>query len=1049
MSRHRAVRNLDYEQELYSEEEYDQEEKSEEDLEKLASGLKAIKQILGKDPKISDKEITDTLWYYYFDQEKTVSYLSISESCVSEDMRMSVDQSGLKNFDTDKISTENPVQKLSYSTSNLPNIKGTFSNLGSKELFNTFSSSLKLDQNQKNKLPSLSNLKTEKININNATNKLGSINLDKLKTSVINKSSLGNSNISSKPSVISNALAALGNKPNTNIPSFNNFGSLLTQNSKPNKELTPGVSNKPSFLLENNSVSNSLKLPTLATRNPALGNKKTNLVHANYSIQGSHSHTSKSEVTSSIDKLPFEMRKQAQNKRDKDEHFLTAPESEFAHFLFEFENSTGKNSSIDISYNSNVYQNRLEYLLRSEPSLFPNTVYTRYNDPSQNSSFSHPHDQNTSSSPLNTSQNTTDCKKIQKNLLQNINKTTKPNLDYSFLIVDIGSSAKKDAVNKTSKPKNNQPETVNTSKSFGSSNQNIESNLLQNSKNGKKTLKTITTTNNTVSSIIKPFNFDSLSPDDMVFLAQRQSGKVLGKAGTSKDGLKKGSNATGKDIVDIKQVQSLSLDPDVADVDPTPKTTTKKIDIISEYKKRNPDELRLSLVVVGHVDSGKSTLMGRLLYDLGKVNNKDMRKFERDSESIGKGSFAYAWVLDQTGEERQRGVTIDVATSSFQTKTRSFTLLDAPGHRDFIPNMISGASQADAAILVIDGSKGSFESGFERDGQTREHAMLVRSLGVKSLIVAVNKLETCDWSKSRFDEIRSKLSPFLQSCGFSKLDIRFIPVSGLNGVNLTNRADPKSFSELSSWYKTLSPKNEEPSSNLKAQSVAIESGPCLVELLDTFPLPKREIEKPLRIPVTDFFKGGEFGSTGGGSNVSICGRVIQGCFQIGDKVMLVPSGETAIVKSINVDYNSEDYAVAGDSVIVMLSGIDILQFHVGSMICPPQHSVSSVTRFIAQIAVFDTPIPITKGYSVIVHVLSVNEPAFINKLIEIIDKSTGAVLKKSPRHIPKLNMATVEITVERPILIDLYKNSKEMGRITLRKNGISIAAGIITGLFSN
>ncbi|OMJ13893.1 HBS1-like protein [Smittium culicis] len=568
------------------------------------------------------------------------------------------------------------------------------------------------------------------------------------------------------------------------------------------------------------------------------------------------------------------------------------------------------------------------------------------------------------------------------------NNTHSLNSDLSFLVVDLGNSQKKVAADKPLKSK---PKNAPVSGKIHKALQDGSEKRL-NDHDGK----TRKLSENKKLENLVLFKFDTNSPDDIVFLAQNKSNKM--------------KNVDGGSIVGDSDISR-------------------------------------------HVDSGKSTLMGRLLFDLGKVNSRTMQKFERESEKIGKGSFAYAWVLDENETERERGVTIDIASSSFQTSTRTFNLLDAPGHRDFIPNMISGASQADAAILVIDSTVGSFESGFDGDGQTREHSMLVRSLGVKSLIVAVNKLEKSDWSFERFEEIRAKLTPFLVTCGFLKSDIRYVPVSGLSGINVAKRIDSDVEVKLSKWYKT--PKTSKSgSNNSNSDGSHIDNsavGPCLLELLDTFPLPERQVEKSLLIPVIDYFRGGEYSavSSGGSTNVSICGRIVQGCFQVGDKVTLIPCGEQAVVKSINVDYSTEPYAVAGDSVIAMLSGIDIQMYHVGSMVCSLNAQISPVSRFTAQIAIFETPIPITKGYSVFLHFLSFNESANITRLIETINKTTGEILKKSPRQLVKSSMANVEITTSRPIVIDLFKNSKDLGRITLRKNGVSIAAGIVTGLFSN
>ncbi|KAJ3036495.1 HBS1-like protein, partial [Rhizophlyctis rosea] len=264
-----------------------------------------------------------------------------------------------------------------------------------------------------------------------------------------------------------------------------------------------------------------------------------------------------------------------------------------------------------------------------------------------------------------------------------------------------------------------------------------------------------------------------------------------------------------------------------------------KINILEEWRKREGGKVGLGVVVVGHVDAGKSTLVGQLLYRLGKVDERQMKKFEREAEKIGKGSFAYAWVMDETDEERNRGVTIDVGVRWFETPHRKFTVLDAPGHRDFVPRVVGGASQADVAILVIDSTPGEFETGFQNGGQTREHAVLIRSLGVSQVVVAVNKLDLCGWSEGRFQGIVEKLGGFLMQAGFKKDKVTFVPTSGFTGENLLKRQSD----ELKRWY----------------------SGKTLVEVLDAFEAPQRPVEKPFRLSVTDLFKGSSAGGGGGGA----------------------------------------------------------------------------------------------------------------------------------------------------------------------------------------
>ncbi|KAI7870745.1 P-loop containing nucleoside triphosphate hydrolase protein [Spinellus fusiger] len=447
---------------------------------------------------------------------------------------------------------------------------------------------------------------------------------------------------------------------------------------------------------------------------------------------------------------------------------------------------------------------------------------------------------------------------------------------------------------------------------------------------------------------------------------------------------------------------------------------SKRINVIEEYAKRSSEKPKLNLVVIGHVDAGKSTLMGHFLYSLGQVNDRVMKKYERDSQKIGKGSFAYAWVLDETDEERERGITMDIAMNNFETLHRKFTLLDAPGHRDFIPNMISGTSQADVAILVVDAAIGGFESGFDGNGQTKEHALLARSLGVQQMIIAINKLDVMAWDKSRFDEIVTKVGAFLVQAGFRKSNLSYVPVSGLTGDNLTS---PSQSSELIAWY----------------------NGPSLLELIDMFEPPVRLLDKPFRMSTSDFFKGG----VGSSSGVSIAGTIDAGSLQVGEQVVVIPGGESGTVKAMQVNDESANWCAAGDSVLITFSGLDILSLSTGCVLCSTSHPVSMTTTFVAQIVVFDIKVPITCGFPVILYHHSVNEPASIVKLLTTVDKATGEVIKKNPRHLTKGNTATIKIQLtNRPIPLELFKDNKQLGRIMLRKGGDTVAAGVVTKILT-
>lgn len=447
------------------------------------------------------------------------------------------------------------------------------------------------------------------------------------------------------------------------------------------------------------------------------------------------------------------------------------------------------------------------------------------------------------------------------------------------------------------------------------------------------------------------------------------------------------------------------------DLDSKLKVNEEKIDILKIYKdKRGNSKEQLHLIVVGHVDAGKSTLLGRLLCDLGQVPSRLIHKYQQESKKIGKQSFAYAWVLDETGEERERGITMDIGHSKFETKTKSITLLDAPGHKDFIPNMITGATQADVALLVVDATRGEFETGFDSGGQTREHALLLRSLGISQLAVIVNKLDTVDWSKERFDEIVSKISIFLKQAGF-KDNVIFVPCSGLSGENILTK--PKE--SLSNWYK----------------------GPTLVDVIDNFKCPERHMNKPFRFSINDIFKG-----TGSGFCVS--GHVETGMISLGDKILILPRNETAVIKNLQIDEISITNAFAGDQVSLTLSGIDQQNVGIGDIICNPQNPVPVTLCFQAHIVVFTVKVPIIKGLPIVIHQQSLVQPGVITKLIAQLHRTTSEMIKKKPRCLPKNSSAIIEITMQNPICMELYKDIKQLGRVMLRVEGTTIAAGLVT-----
>lgn len=393
--------------------------------------------------------------------------------------------------------------------------------------------------------------------------------------------------------------------------------------------------------------------------------------------------------------------------------------------------------------------------------------------------------------------------------------------------------------------------------------------------------------------------------------------------------------------------------------------------------------------------------MGRLLYDIKVVDQRTIDRYRKDAEKTGKASFALAWVMDQGTEERSRGVTIDIAMNKFSTNETNFTILDAPGHQDFIPNMIAGASQADFAVLVIDASTGSFESGLR--GQTKEHALLVRSMGVQRIIIAVNKLDTVSWSQDRYDEISQQISAFLTSAGFLSKNITFIPCSGLHGDNIVNKSTQ---AELISWYQ----------------------GPTLLEELETSEPIARALTKPLRITIGDIFRGGVQ------NPLSISGRIEAGSLQAGDALLAQPAGEKCFIKSLETDGEPWDWAVAGQNVTLHLIDIDPIHLKIGDVLCSPSNPIKNVKEFTVKVLAFEFLNPM----QVDVHRGRLHTPGKIREIVGILDKGSGAVIgKKKPRIVKPAQVARVVVELETAVPLEAP------GRIVLRSGGETVAAGLL------
>ncbi|KAG1361231.1 HBS1-like protein [Cocos nucifera] len=424
---------------------------------------------------------------------------------------------------------------------------------------------------------------------------------------------------------------------------------------------------------------------------------------------------------------------------------------------------------------------------------------------------------------------------------------------------------------------------------------------------------------------------------------------------------------------------------------------------------------QLNLAVVGHVDSGKSTLCGRILQLLGRISKKQMHKYEKEAKEKGKGSFAYSWAMDESAEERERGITMTVAVAYFDSKIFRVVLLDSPGHKDFVPNMISGATQADAAILVVDASVGSFEAGMggHNVGQTKEHAQLIRSFGVEQIIVAVNKMDLVDFSKERFDFIKLQLGHFLRSCGFKESSVVWIPLSAMENQNLVATASDV---RLSSWYQ----------------------GCCLLDAIDSLKPPHRDVSKPLILPICDVVASHSLGQ------VAVCGKLEFGALRASSKVLVMPSGDIATVRTIERDYCSCSIAKAGDNVAVSLQGIDGGHVMPGGVLCHPDFPVTVASSLELKVLVLDVVTPILVGSQVEIHIHHAKEAARVTKILSLLDQKTGKVSRNAPRILTARQSAIIVVALDGAVCVEEFSVCRALGRAFLRASGSTIAVGIVT-----
>lgn len=424
----------------------------------------------------------------------------------------------------------------------------------------------------------------------------------------------------------------------------------------------------------------------------------------------------------------------------------------------------------------------------------------------------------------------------------------------------------------------------------------------------------------------------------------------------------------------------------------------------------------LNIIFIGHVDCGKSTICGNILVMTGSVNELEMKKFQQEAKDKDRDSWFLAYIMDLNEEEREKGKTVEVGRATFATKKKRFTILDCPGHEKYLPNMLSGAAQADVASLVISAKPGEFESGFEKNGQTKEHAMLAKALGVQRLVVVVNKMDIVGWSKERFDYIKNNLEPFLiENCGYEKEDIFWTIISGLHGINMDKRIQQ----EKAPWFY----------------------GDALFDVFDNLPKIEKNAKPFLRIPLLDKYKD---------QGNMVFGKVESGVVKTGMSCVLMPiMKEMTVTKIFNNDDDPMLFAEPGENVKLQVKGVDLEEIKRGFVICGQQFWVNVSQEFIAEIRVLELqPTQIfNEGFTLIMHLHTVLEEVTVKKIKSRVDKEgteDKEFRKKRIRKLQSQDRGTVILKTKTPICLEKYAEFSELGRFTLRKDNNTIAIGTIS-----
>tara|TARA_B100000427_G_scaffold329181_1_gene344374 strand:- start:978 stop:2282 length:1305 start_codon:yes stop_codon:yes gene_type:complete len=423
------------------------------------------------------------------------------------------------------------------------------------------------------------------------------------------------------------------------------------------------------------------------------------------------------------------------------------------------------------------------------------------------------------------------------------------------------------------------------------------------------------------------------------------------------------------------------------------------------------EKKHVNIVVIGHVDAGKSTTTGHLIYKCGGIDKRVIEKFEKEASEMGKSSFKYAWVLDKLKAERERGITIDIALWKFETSKYYFTIIDAPGHRDFIKNMITGTSQADVAVLVIASPTGEFEAGISKNGQTREHALLAYTLGVKQMIVATNKMDSTSppYNKERYEEIKGEVSNFLKKVGYKPANVPFVPISGWHGDNMIERGNNMN------WYK----------------------GPTLLEALDSIKPPKRPVDKPLRLPLQDVYK------IGGVGTVPV-GRVETGILKPGMSIHFAPSDIVTDCKDVEMHHEKLEQALPGDNVGFNIKNVSIKDIKRGYVASNQKdHPAKETETFTSQVIVMNHPGQITNGYAPVLDCHTAHIACKFKDISQKIDRRTGKVIEENPKSIKNGDASIVTLEPSKPLCVEAFTEYPPLGRFAVRDMRQTVAVGVI------